>query len=552
MPTPYVSGDTSIPNRWLNGSATVLWIGDSISQAFENRLLQVLRVTPAGIGFRGTVFSSLGAPTWAAVGAGGFGATGLLTETNYSPLQTKEAVFNGNAIATSGAPAAIDMRLMSAAPDLLAGGRNTVLFGGIDWLTGSSLNLRCVMYRNANSSNGIIRNYVRGGSSASVPRGTGSFLALQASPARYLADDIPFTAPNAGEDIILEAQSHNGASPINGSNFVLCAALVTTGGSGFTYIPASNGGWDILKWTDTTVISDAALSGVLPLLNVTDVVVSLGQNNGTGQTSAQFLASLLLVVTRIRVALPGSSIIFMPTYDTNNAGSGPHLAGFADAHYAAQQQTPNSCFLNLFKAAGVWSQLNALGMFTDGVHPSEAGKVYFIQTIQSLLDTLISGIRATAAGRYADQEDIEDIFGRANVAAWAQFDSSGVQDLARVQRALEEADATIDDFFRGGSIGVPLTISASVSTVATWAATLAGARLYRSRTANAANSAASPMTASVSISAGADVSASVTQPVDPYSALVAGVRAQMARCKAGATRIDAVVLCGTNAPSVSN
>ena len=42
---------------------------------------------------------------------------------------------------------------------------------------------------------------------------------------------------------------------------------------------------DILDWLDTSKISDSALGGVLPLLGLTDIVISLGQNNGAGQTS---------------------------------------------------------------------------------------------------------------------------------------------------------------------------------------------------------------------------------------------------------------------------
>jgi hypothetical protein len=95
MSTPYVSGDASIANRWLTGSPTVLWIGDSIGVAFENRLLQVLRVTPAGYCARGGGYGSISAPAWATIGGGALGVTGLLTENNYSLFTTGEAVFNG-------------------------------------------------------------------------------------------------------------------------------------------------------------------------------------------------------------------------------------------------------------------------------------------------------------------------------------------------------------------------------------------------------------------------------------------------------------------------
>jgi hypothetical protein len=554
MPTPYVSGNASIATRWLNGSATVLWIGDSIGAAFENRLFQVLRVMPAGICIPGANFSGLATPAWAAAGAGGLGAAGLLTERNYSPFGSREAVFNGNTVPVTGLNIPVNSRLFSDIGEpLLINSRTGVVLGGIDWLAGTTPNLRCIIYRNASSSNGMIRDYVRGSSSIVTARGTGAFLNLASSTPAYLADDVPFIAPAAGEDIYLESQSFEGATPANGSNYVLCCALVTSGRPGFIFVPASNSGWDVLKWLDTTLISSAALLGALPLLGVTDVVFSIGNENPGAQTAAQFQTSLSQLVTRFRNALPTASIAFIPTYDTNNAGSAPHLAGFADAHYAVQQATPNSCFLNLYKAAGAWGQNNALGLFAGGgVNPNDPGKVYFLQTIQGLLETLISGNRTLASGRYANRTDIEDAFGLANVTAWAEMDASGVADLPRIQRALDYADATIDDFFRDGPYGSPLLLGASRATVAAWAAAFAGVRLYRSRTADGGTGGAAPFTASVSISGGSTVSASVGQSADPYSALLANVRQQMARCKAGAFRIDATPITASNAPSIAD
>ena len=554
MSTPYVSGDISIANRWLNGSPTVLWIGDSIGAAFENRLFQVLRVTPAGYCARGGGYASLGSPAWATTGGGGLGVTGLLMENNYSLFATEEAVFNGSVVIEGGLPAAIDNRLMSDGGEvLLLGSRLGLTFAGGEWLAGTSLNLRAILYRNANSSNGIIRNYVRGSGSTSVAKGTGSFLNLPSTTPAYLVDNVPFTAPTGGEDLNLEAQSFGAAAPVNGSNFVLCCALVTTGQPGFTFVPASNGGWDVLKWLNPAVISDAALAGIMPLLGITDVVISIGQNNAGSQTAAQFQASLLALAARFRTAVPAVSIVFLPTYDTNNAGSGPHLASFADAHYAAQKQTSNSCFLNLYKAGGVWTQNNTLGLFTDGVHPNEVGKVFFLQTIQGLLDALIAGDRTTAAGRYATQTDVEDVFGRKTVAAWAEVDSFGGLDIPRTQRALDYADAAIDDYFRDGPYASPFLLGASQPTVANWAATIAGVRLYQSRTTNSSLATSTPLSASVSLSGSSSVSASLGQSTDPYVAMLGEARAEMARCKAGAFRLDATagVPLGGTAPSLA-
>ena len=554
MPTPFASGDASIANRWLYGSATVLWIGDSIGVNFEQNLLRVLRVTPAGIGMAGANLGNVSPPSWTSGGPGGLGATGLLAEKNYSPLATRETVFNGNSIAADGLPAAVSLRIASCAshPFLIAS-RNTQVFSRTDWFADGSPKLRVVMYRNEQSCDALVRNYIRGSSNAFIEKGTGQFLHLTSptGPA-YVADDINFSLPASNEDIGIEAQSFAGATASNGNNFVVCAAVITNGKPGFTVIPASVGGWDITKWTNTSVISDSALVGVLPLLNITDVVISLGQNNPANQTAEQFYTSLLQVVARIRAALPSASIVFLPTYDTNSSGSPSYQSSFADAHFAAQQATANSCFLNMFAAAGPWSSLQSSGMLADNVHPSASGSGYFIQTLQSLLELLLIGNRNSAVGRYAQFTDIQDIFGKANVQAWCQVDSSGTVDNPRVQRALNFADAFIDDYFRGSAIAVPLQSQASGPVIATWAATLAGVRLYRSRAAASVISGASstPAVATLNITSAA-VSASVTQTLDPYASFVADVLDQMARCKAGTFKVSlSNITPQTNAPSL--
>ncbi len=552
--TPTTSGSPSIANRWLNGSATVLWIGDSIGQAFENRLFQALRVTPAGIGMRGSSFGSISSTTWHTGGPGGLGAAGLLTERNYSPFPTRESVFNGTAVPVAGFPIALAARFASDTTEsLLLASRNTLTFGGVDWLAGQpSLRLRAILYRNAASSSAIGRAEVRGSASTSTLKGAGPYLTLASATPGYLADEFPVIAPAVGEDCIVECQSFEGATPTASTNFILCCAILSTTKPGLTVIPANSGGWDVLRWLDNTIISDNALAGVLPLLNLTDIVISLGQNNPGAQTAAQFQVSLLQLVDRLRIAAPGASIIFLPTYDTNNpsTNNAPHLAGFADAHYAAQQLTPNSAFLNLFSAAGTFAQNNALSFYADGVHPTEPGKLYFLQTLQSLLDALLADARTTAAGRYAAQRDIEDAFGRDNVLTWSRSDASATDaDISRIQRALDHADAAIDDFFRDGPYAVPLQIPNP--TLARWSATLAGIALYRSRpniSTGSSTSASLTLGGALSLTASTNASSST----DPFSTRLADVRAEMAHYKSGVLRLQSSPALPTlaEAPSI--
>jgi hypothetical protein len=153
-----------------------------------------------------------------------------------------------------------------------------------------------------------------------------------------------------------------------------------------------------------------------------------------------------------------------------------------------------------------------------------------------LLEQLLAGPRgAPAAGRYAAQDDVEDLFGATNVAQWSSQDTAAtIADVPRVQRALDYADAAVDDFFRGGPYAVPLVPGGSAATVRRWAAILAGAWLYRSMSTTSGASAS----ASLSLPAGGAFSASVNSSTDPYASWVTDVYGEMGACKAGVVSLD--------------
>ena len=85
---------------------------------------------------------------------------------------------------------------------------------------------------------------------------------------------------------------------------------------------------------------------------------------------------------------------------------------------------------------------------------------------------------------YAQQSDIEDIFGPVNVAAWSLFETgspTGTATASRIATALTVADAVINGAFEGGPYALPLACITMQSTVVRWAATIAGIWLYGSR-----------------------------------------------------------------------
>jgi hypothetical protein len=80
-------------------------------------------------------------------------------------------------------------------------------------------------------------------------------------------------------------------------------------------------------------------------------------------------------------------------------------------------------------------------------------------------------------GRYIDRQDIEDVCGAANVAAWSNLDNDAAADgEARVLRAIAWAEEWIDARFTGSRYAVPLRTAGgeSPTQVRDWAAWLAG------------------------------------------------------------------------------
>ena len=86
---------------------------------------------------------------------------------------------------------------------------------------------------------------------------------------------------------------------------------------------------------------------------------------------------------------------------------------------------------------------------------------------------------------YAQQSDIEDLFGPSNIAAWSRFDTgapTGPTDTVRVAAALAHADAQINAEFASGPYAVPLVCTICKPVVTNWAAVIAGVWLYGNRT----------------------------------------------------------------------
>jgi hypothetical protein len=133
---------------------------------------------------------------------------------------------------------------------------------------------------------------------------------------------------------------------------------------------------------------------------------------------------------------------------------------------------------------------------------------------------------AQATGYYADQSDVCSEFGSANAAAWSNLDNTTTADgttpapdVARIQQALDLADAWVNTFFQDGPFSVPLSGVTAVLLASSWAARYAGRWLYQAR--------------------GVPLDKTESGEATKYDAMVRQAEREMARFKGGLSRWDA-------------
>ena len=123
-----------------------------------------------------------------------------------------------------------------------------------------------------------------------------------------------------------------------------------------------------------------------------------------------------------------------------------------------------------------------------------------------------------AAGRYADQSDVEDIFGAYNVMIWSQLEGGTDEtNVARIQKAIDNSEAKIDAHFRGGPYTVPLSASPMLTE---WAAKLAGIWLWQCR----------------------GIKENEDEPKNSYAAMEQSVWEEMGRAKSDSNFLDATLI----------
>jgi len=80
---------------------------------------------------------------------------------------------------------------------------------------------------------------------------------------------------------------------------------------------------------------------------------------------------------------------------------------------------------------------------------------------------------------YATQSDIENVFGKDNVAKWSNLEGESDIDTIRIAAALAYAAEDIENRFRNGKYAIPFSPVPVV--IKHWVSTLAGLWLFESR-----------------------------------------------------------------------
>jgi len=80
---------------------------------------------------------------------------------------------------------------------------------------------------------------------------------------------------------------------------------------------------------------------------------------------------------------------------------------------------------------------------------------------------------------YIVKSDIENVFGKDNVARWSNLDGEVGADTTRINTAIAVAEEEVENRFRGGRYAIPFSTPSEV--VKSWCARLAGIWLFENR-----------------------------------------------------------------------
>lgn len=391
-----------------SGPARTLWIGDSISGASTDGMMQALLRT-----WRPAIFSGLGLMAGANAGDAGFsfdntvrdgGASLCGTTTLYDGTQNVNSIgkfcwskantkygayttFNGTA-----APADLNDYWCRIAEFGLIG--NTAIHPNRKWFNNkaltfdyfhvaNSLGIQSFRLRVRTRSGGAGTSYgIQTGFSSrnATPTVTKSSISIAARSYAFDGTDEPY----------LSIQPPASGATTNGENLVHAAMRVSTGENGFELTPYGIGTSTSTEWASTMAPTQSYLNSLATGLGWNITCILLGQNDGGSLTKAQYKSNILAIMAMLLTANPSMQFILLSPYQTAPAswsasGLGNSSEPYADALYEiAQSMSAQVFFLNLRQILGGdlgategYNFLNA-EVLSDSVHPTTPAGNYYI------------------------------------------------------------------------------------------------------------------------------------------------------------------------------
>ena len=394
---PLFSGNLEIADRYVNGDAKLLFVGDSINEVpfyLAPEWLRGFESSPT-IEESGRVFSGAFLINSRFGVSGGPGASPppawISENIQYQPGDTTRGGVSGS--------------LPEGGLGVTFSGKTTPTFTGNFALNSAFLEARITTPRNTFSQLGGIDYaypFANGGDftvellTAATPNGLDAGLAFvdvfqdntlvgsvelgsQRGTEGLIKTSMTISGanPDSFSDLILKFRLKDQVTPDAGSEVALHSVRLDNGLDGQQYATVSQSGKGVRWFNDPSTWSDATIRDLVIDTETDTALLFLGQNDYFGIDAATWEAEMRALVNRLDSGDPDLDFILVSSYDTEFSDANV-LGAYAEALNRIATDRDDALFVNLFEAAGSASFINSNGYLRDGVHPSDSGNVYFV------------------------------------------------------------------------------------------------------------------------------------------------------------------------------
>ncbi len=372
-----IFGDRRVALTMNAGTFTMLDIGNSISSqmAYTWPLLFNGAVPFGGITLSGFnnyfVSQGWGTSADASLGTGG----NFLPTSNYSLKGALELKSNGTPNPAGGTGGGFPPnRISEMIDDWLLDGRTTKVYGGANWLSGST-KVRGMYYGCGTSAGQTIANIKQNIWGDVWDRDGGTV--VPARPAgSYYAVDFPCRALSEHEQIVPFLEWASGTTPVNNALFSVMLWRIYRDDPHWGYFSIARGASTVDNYISAEYSAEA-YAGVLPIAGITLVRIAHGFNESNSLTKQQFKDKLLTLIGLCRQDDPNRMIMLVSQYAVpgGDADIAAKLLRNALAMREISQELPLVLFIDQNAELPDGDANNAY--LVDGVHPTTPGNTYF-------------------------------------------------------------------------------------------------------------------------------------------------------------------------------